>query len=231
VTRAREEKSTGRVPIRAQVRAALQRKDATTLVNFGSRLRDGHGLTRDLKLARKCFESAVPLDEPTAMTSLARLLLESPAAAGDHNRALGLLRRAWRRGEWSALHFLGRAAEDSGDWRQAERWYRRALMGGDLASGSRLAARYLGRLDEKSHRRGVEILRRSAARSIVEPDPIYLELGKCYLYGRGVSPSPRRAARYLGLAARSEPEAKRLLHRLQILSRGGRPRRQGRTAR
>lgn len=215
VTRARGQGNSKHRSILAQVRQALRLQDATTLVNLGSRLRDGHGVPRDVRLARRCFESAVLLDEPTAMTSLARLLLEFSATSKDRNRAVDLLQRAAQRGEWSALHFLGRAAEDSGDWRQAERWYTRALMGGDIASGTRLAARYLGRLDERSHRLGVEVLRRSAARSIVEPDLVYLELGKCYLHGRGVRRSLARAARYLELAARSEPEARRLLHRMR----------------
>lgn len=209
----------------SQVRAALRLEDAATLVNIGSRLRDGHGVPRNLKLARKCFESAVELGEPTAMTSLARLLLEFSTSARDRDRALELLRRAVRRGEWSALHFLGRVAEDSGDWRQAGRWYMRALLGGDIASGIRLASHYLGRLDDQSHRRGLEVLRLSAARSVVEPDPVYLELGKCYLYARGVRQSPEKAAKYLALAGRSEPEARHLLRRLK------KPRRSQRSSR
>jgi len=207
-----------------QVRAALRLQDALALVNLGSRLRDGHGLPRHLKLARRCFESAARLGEPTGMTSLARWLLERSTTARERHRAIELLRRALRRGEWSALHFLGHAAEDSGDWRQAERWYTRALMEGDIASGTRLAAHYLGRLDHRSHRRGVEVLRRSAARSIVEPDLVYLELGKCYLSGRGVPQSHERASRYLEMAARTEPEAKLLLRRLRAARRSARSR-------
>jgi TPR repeat protein len=44
---------------------------------------------------------------------------------------------------------------------------------------------------------------------------VYLELGKCYLYGRGVRQSPSKADKYLELAARSELEAQHLLHRLR----------------
>jgi TPR repeat protein len=80
------------------VRTALRLEDATALVNIGSRLRDGYGTPRDLKLARKCFESAVLLDEPTAMTSLARLLLEFSPTSRNRERAMILIRSRGRVG-------------------------------------------------------------------------------------------------------------------------------------
>jgi len=224
MTGARRGSSTKQSP-RARMNAAKRLQDADALVNLGSRLRDGYGVPRDLKLAKECFEAAVQLGEPTAMSSLGRWLLEFAEGTSQRRRAVALLRAAERRGEWSATYFLGRAAEDAGDWRQAERCYERALRAGDFASGARLASHYLGRLDARSHRKGVEILRRSAAHSDTSPDPVYLELGKCYLFGTGVPQSTEQARKYFTLASKTQSEAKEYLGRLSLSSVTGRRRR------
>jgi TPR repeat protein len=189
---------------RAQIREAKRLKNASQLIKFGSRLRDGHGVRRDLKLARECFEEAARLGDPYGMSSLGRWLLEFAPGRAARARAVALLRKAEKLGDWTVPFFLGRVAEDDGDWREAERHFERALRKGDLASGTRLASHYLYRLDAASHRKGVEALKRTVAHSDVFPDFVYLEIGKCYLYGQGVPQSNALARKYLMLAAKDK---------------------------
>ena len=49
---------------RTQFREAKRLKDATALLNLGSRLRTGFEVPRDLKLAKECFEEEMHLGRP-----------------------------------------------------------------------------------------------------------------------------------------------------------------------
>lgn len=178
---------------------------------LGVHFRDGRGVRRNMQLARRYLEAAARQGDEHAMTSLGRLLLEVGRTAQDRKAALAWIGKAAKKGDWMAPHFLGRAAEEEGDWHTAEKWYRRALEAGDFSSGFRLAKHYLDGLHQRSHRIGIAVLKRTIRRSHIDPTWGYTELGKCYLDGIGVPRSQKQAVKYLNRAAASDPEARHLL--------------------
>lgn len=185
------------------------------LHSLGVHFRDGRGVRRNLQLARRYFEAAAEQGDEHAMTSLGRLLLEVGRTAQDRKTALAWIGKAAKRGDWAAPHFLGRAAEEEGDWRIAEKWYRRGLEDGDFSSGYRLAKHYLDCLHRRLQVKGISILRRTIQRSDIDPAWGYTELAKCYLHGIGVPRSRSQAVKYLKRAAAGDPEARDLLLHLK----------------
>jgi TPR repeat protein len=171
----------------------------------------GHKLRR----AKVLFEKAARAGSAEAMSALGQLLLTHPRNKNDPRNGVRWLRAAAHAGVWSAPHFLGRAAEDDGDWLAARKWYEHALKQGDLSSGIRLAKHYLDRLDVRFHSVGVVVLRRAIRHSSFDPAWAYTELATCYLHGRGVQRSRERGLKYLRLAAAKDPQARYLLKSLK----------------
>ena len=149
------------------------------------------------------------------MSALGHLQLKHGRTAKGRREGVRWLEAAARAGIWSASHFLGRAAEDDGDWATAHKWYERALEQGDLSSGIRLAKHYLDRLDVRSHPIGITLLRRAIRKSAIDPAWAYTELARCYLQGQGVPRSRKQAIQYLQRAAPGDPVARHLLQELE----------------
>jgi len=185
------------------------------LLNLGALFRDGRHVRRNLERARQYFEAAARKGSKEAMSCLGRTLLATSRSPFEWRRGLFWLRRAHKLGEVSSAHFLGRAAESTGNWREADKWYRRSLENGDLPSGLRLARHYLAHMNERFHPEGVAVLRRTLQCSDVDPAWAYTELAKCYLQGHGVARSTARASQYLERAAPGDPEARELLKQLR----------------
>lgn len=206
--------------------SSARRAEADRLLHLAIQHREGEGVSRNLDKARKLFEKAARAGSPEAMSALGHLQLRHGRTAKDKREGIRWLEAAARTGIWSAPHFLGRAAEDDGDWATAHKWYERALEQGDLSSGIRLAKHYLDRLDVRFHRTGVAILRRAIRKSAIDPAWAYTELARCYLEGQGVPRSRKKAIQYLQRAARGDLAARHLLQELKRspASRGSRPR-------
>jgi WD40 repeat protein/serine/threonine protein kinase/TPR repeat protein len=124
--------------------------DARTIYQRG-RTRWASG---DSRGARQSFETALRQGYRAAAIDLARLLLQSPAASTDTQRAISLLERAWRDGVSVAAFDLGelyergvhRADGTAGysitpDPTRASVWYHRGAGAGDPNALSRLAER------------------------------------------------------------------------------------------
>jgi TPR repeat protein len=184
------------------------------LVNLACHFRDGRGVRRNPAMAQNYFQIAAKQGSREAMTCLGRLLLERAWSRSTRELGRAWLRKAAQKGDWSAPHFLGRAAEEDGNWREAAMWYQRALERGDLTSGLRLARHYLDHLNSRNHKKGVAVLRRAIKCSTIDPAWAYTELAKCYLGGLGVAPSKKRARYYFELAAHRDREAQTLLRAL-----------------
>ena len=146
---------------------------------------------------------------------MGHILLKHPRYAKDRRDAVRWLKVAARGGVFSAPHYLGRAADDEGDWVTAHKWYARALEQGDVSSGLRLAKHYLERLDVRFHPLGVSLLRRAIRKSAIDPFWARTELGLCYLQGQGVPRSRKRGIEYLRLAASGDPVARDLLRQMK----------------
>jgi TPR repeat protein len=195
--------------------SSARRAEADRLLRLAIQHRDGEGVRRDLGRARKLFEEAARAGSPEAMSALGHLHLRHGRSAKDKREGIRWLEAAARAGIWSAPHFLGRAAEDDGDWATAHKWYERALEQGDLSSGMRLAKHYLDRLDVRFHRTGVALLRRAIRKSAIDPAWAYTELARCYLEGQGVPRSRKKAIQHLQRAARGDLAARHLLQELK----------------
>jgi TPR repeat protein len=192
-----------------------RRAEADRLLELAVQYRDAKGARRELRIERALFQRAAQAGSPEGASALGHLLLKHPRSAKDRRAGVQWLKVAAKGGVFSAPHYLGRAAEDDGDWATACRWYERALELGDLSSGLRLAKHYLERLDVRFHPRGVAVLRRAIRKSAIEPAWAYTQLAGCYLQGQGVRRSRARAIKYLQRAAPFDPEARRLLERLK----------------
>lgn len=192
-----------------------RRAEAEQLLQLAIKYRDGKGVRRDLGKARKLFKKAARAGSPEAMSALGHIELKHGRSARDRRAGVRWLEDAAKAGIFSAPHYLGRAAEDDGDWATAHKWYERALEQGDLSSGIRLAKHYLDRLDVRFHPKGVALLRRAIRKSAIDPAWAYTELAGCYLQGQGVRRSRKQGLKYLQKAAPRDPEAKRLLQKLK----------------
>jgi|GEM_PF-5895857 len=185
------------------------------LLSLALQYRDGKGVPRSLRRAKVLFERAAAAGSGEAMSALGQMLLAYARNKTERRSGVRWLRGAARAGIFSAPHFLGRAAEDDGDWLSAGKWYKQALEQGDLSSGIRLAKHYLDRLHVRFHRIGVAFLRRAIRRSSMDPAWAYTELASCYLQGRGVQRSRKQGIKYLRLAARGDPQARHLLRSIR----------------
>lgn len=203
-----------------------RRAEADRLLELAVKYRNEKGAGRSLKRERTLFERAARAGSPEGASALGQLLLKHPRQAKDRRDGIRWLKVAARGGVWSAPHYLGRAAEDDGDWATACKWYERALERGDLSSALRLAKHYLERLDVRFHPRGVAVLRRAIPKSAIDPAWAYTQLARCYLQGDGVRRSRTQAIKYLQRATHFDPEARNLLRKLKLhpLAQTGRPR-------
>jgi uncharacterized protein len=195
--------------------ASARRAEADRLLEVALQYRNARGARRELGKERVLFEKAARAGSPEGMSALGHILLKHPRSAKDRREGVWWLEAAAKAGVWSAPHFLGRAAEDDGDWVTAHKWYGRALEEGDLSSGIRLAKHYLERLDVRFHPLGVSLLRRAIKKSAIDPAWAYTELAGCYLQGTGVRRSRTQAIKYLERAAHFDPDARRLLQKLK----------------
>jgi TPR repeat protein len=198
-----------------RVSRVLRIAGAEELLSCAIQYRDGRGVKRNLRRAKVLFERAARAGSGEAKSALGQLLLAHPRNKRDRRMGIRWLRAAAASGIWSAPHFLGRAAEDQGDWSAARKWYERALKLGDLSSGIRLAKHYLDRLDARFHPIGVAFLRKAIRRSSIEPAWAYTELATCYLEGRGVPRSRQLGLKYLQIAAQKDARAHALLKSLR----------------
>lgn len=197
------------------LRKAAQAGHKDALYNLGGRYRDGIGVRRNMQMARRCFEALAKEGDEHAMTSLGRVLLAVARSPKNRQTALFWIHKGMKKGDWFAPHYLGRAAEEIGDWRAAEKWYRRALESGEFVSGYRLAKHYIDCLNQRSQLKGIAIMKRAIRRSHIDASEGYAELGRCYLYGIGVQRSRAQAVKYLKRAAARDREARELLRHLQ----------------
>jgi len=196
--------------------SSARRAEAERLLELAVQYRKAKGIRRTLKRERELFERAAKAGSPVGMSALGQILLKHPRSTKDRRDGIRWLLGAERGGVFSAPHYLGRAAEDEGDWATAHKWYERALEQGDVASGFRLAKHYLDRLDVRYHRLGVQLLRRAIQRSAVDnPSWAYTALALCYLQGQGVRRSRKQGLKYLQIAAPEDPEARDLLKRMK----------------
>jgi TPR repeat protein len=195
--------------------SSARRAEADRVLELALQYRNAKGTRRDLGKERRLFEKAARAGSPEAMSALGHILLKHPRSAKERRDGVLWLKGAAKGGVFSAPHYLGRAAEDEGDWATAHQWYERALEQGDLSSGIRLAKHYLERLDVRFHPIGVSLLRRAIRKSAIDPAWAYTELAGCYLHGTGVQRSRTQAIKYLQRAAHFDPEARRLLQKLK----------------
>ena len=196
-------------------RSSARRAEADRLLELAVKYRNAKGVRRSPRKERTLFEKAARAGSPVGASALGHILLKHPRSPKDRRDGIRWLRIAEKGGVFSAAHYLGRAAEDEGDWATAYKWYERALEQGDLSSGLRLAKHYLERLDVRFHPRGVAVLRRAIRKSAIDPAWAYTELAGCYLQGQGVRRSRKQAIKYLQRAAHFDPEARRLLQKLK----------------
>lgn len=197
------------------LRKAARAGHPDALLNLGGHYRDGIGIRRDMQMARRCFEAAAKKGDKHAMTELGRVWLAIGRSAKDRQTALFWIHKGMKKGDWFAPHYLGRATEEVGDWRTAEKWYRRALESGEFVSGYRLAKHYIDCLSQRLKLKGIALMKRTIRRSHIDPSHGYTELGRCYLYGIGVHRSQAQAVKYLKRAAAGDREARELLKLLR----------------
>lgn len=146
-------------------RIAASSGDLDGINMLGRCYENGWGVAVDRVQAMELFRRAAAKSHAWAQFNLGMMLMQDHGSPGDAATALTLFVRAARRGNAKAMNMIGRFRECGWtgrvDVKSAQRWYRRAAIGGCFRGAAHLA-RFLceeGRVDEAVHwyRRSIAI--------------------------------------------------------------------------
>jgi TPR repeat protein len=97
----------------------------------------------DLELARRCYEQGAALGDPECLQSLGYMYDIGEGVTQDKARAMGLYRRAWRRGSHAAATNIAVLYREQGRPRLMFRWFERVASFGDGSAHLDMAKCYL----------------------------------------------------------------------------------------
>lgn len=186
-----------------ELRPLVEVGDPAALNAMGVLLRDGHGVTKDLRAAVEYIRKSAEKGNPEGQYNWATMLVTGEGVAKDERKAAEWYRKSADQGDADAQRDLGLLyAEGVGlekDLKIGIQWQRKAAEQGDALAQTNLGWYYWRGLGvPQDDRESTAWFRKAAEQGEATGQ---LRMGVAYLYGHGVDKDEREAVRWFRMGA------------------------------